>query len=41
MFRFFENLVDPYVEYPEQDVPPTRLWPFFRVYSKPFKKVLP
>lgn len=39
MFRFFENLVDPYVEYPEQDTPPTRLWPFFRDYSKPFKKV--
>ena len=39
MFRFFENLVDPYVDYPEQDAPPTRLWPFFRAYSKPFKKV--
>lgn len=39
MFRFFENLVDPYVDYPEQDAPPRRLWPFFRAYSKPFKKV--
>ena len=39
MFRFFENLVDPYVDYPEQDTPPTRLWPFFRAYSVPFKKV--
>ena len=39
MFRFFENLVDPYVDYPEQDTPPTGLWPFFRDYSKPFKKV--
>jgi ATP-binding cassette subfamily B multidrug efflux pump len=39
MFRFFENLVDPYVDYPEQNTPPTRLWPFFRDYSKPFKKV--
>lgn len=39
MFRFFENLVDPYVAYPEQDTPPTRLWPFFRDYSQPFKKL--
>ena len=39
MFRFFENLVDPYEDYPEQDNPPTGLWPFFREYSKPFKKV--
>lgn len=39
MFRFFENLVDPYVDYPEQDTPPTRLWPFFRAYSVPFKNV--
>uniref|UniRef100_UPI003561C7E0 ABC transporter ATP-binding protein n=1 Tax=Sulfitobacter sp. TaxID=1903071 RepID=UPI003561C7E0 len=39
MFRFFENLVDPYEDYPEQDTPPTGLWPFFREYSKPFKKV--
>ena len=39
MFRFFENLVDPYVEYVEDDVPPTRLWPFLRAYCVPFKKV--
>ncbi len=39
MFRFFENMVDPYVDYPEQNTPPTALWPFFRDYSKPFKKV--
>ena len=39
MFRFFENLVDPYVEYTQQDAPPKKLWPFFRVYSAPFKKV--
>ncbi len=39
MFRFFENLVDPYVDYPLQDTPPTGLWPFFRDYSQPFKKV--
>ena len=39
MFRFFENLVDPYVDYPQEDTPPTGLWPFFRDYSQPFKKV--
>ena len=39
MFRFFENLVDPYADYAEQDTPPTRLWPFFRTYSAPFKTV--
>lgn len=39
MFRFFENLVDPYVEYIEDDVPPTRLWPFLRAYCIPFKRV--
>ncbi|HCT32042.1 MAG TPA: multidrug ABC transporter ATP-binding protein, partial [Sulfitobacter sp.] len=39
MFRFFENLVDPYADYAEQDTPPTRLWPFFRNYSAPFKTV--
>jgi ATP-binding cassette subfamily B multidrug efflux pump len=39
MFRFFENLVDPYIEYPENDVPPTGLWPFLRDYCVPFKKV--
>ncbi|MGJ8627221.1 MAG: ABC transporter ATP-binding protein [Sulfitobacter sp.] len=36
MFRFFENLIDPYVDYPEQDHPPQSLWPFLRNYSKPF-----
>ncbi|OAN67711.1 multidrug ABC transporter ATP-binding protein [Sulfitobacter sp. EhC04] len=39
MFRFFENLVDPYVSYSESDTPPRRLWPFLREYSVPFKKV--
>lgn len=39
MFRFFENLVDPYCDYAETDTPPTRLWPFMRGYSKPFKTV--
>ena len=39
MFKYLENLVDPYVDYPENDVPPTKLWPFLRDYSKPFKAV--
>ena len=37
MFRYFESLVDPYVDYPETDRPPRRLWPFMRAYSEPFK----
>ncbi|WP_027257008.1 ABC transporter ATP-binding protein [Leisingera aquimarina] len=39
MFRFFENLIDPYCAYPETNTPPTRLWPFLRDYSRPFKTV--
>lgn len=39
MFRFFENLVDPYAPYPQDDTPPTRLWPFLLTYARPFKKV--
>ena len=39
MFRFFENLIDPYVEYTQSNVPPTRLWPFLREYARPFKSV--
>ncbi|NSY37428.1 ABC transporter ATP-binding protein [Leisingera sp. ANG59] len=39
MFRFFENLIDPYCAYPETNTPPTRLWPVLRDYSKPFKSV--
>ncbi|MEL6642857.1 MAG: ABC transporter ATP-binding protein [Pseudomonadota bacterium] len=39
MFRFFENLVDPYVKYEETDRPPTRLWPFMRDYCRPFARV--
>ena len=39
MFRFFENLIDPYTPYAETDEPPQKLWPFMRDYSEPFKKV--
>ena len=37
MFRFFENLVDPYCEYPHEDRPPTNLWPFLKAYAQPFR----
>jgi len=39
MFRFFENLVDPYTSYTEKDSPPRKLWPFLRDYCAPFKGV--
>ncbi|MEO0655014.1 MAG: ABC transporter transmembrane domain-containing protein, partial [Pseudomonadota bacterium] len=39
MFRFFENLVDPYVTYADNDTPPRRLWPFMREYCRPFTRV--
>lgn len=39
MFKLFENLVDPYVPYEETDRPPTRLWPFMRLYMAPFRRV--
>ncbi|PZX18948.1 ATP-binding cassette subfamily B multidrug efflux pump [Palleronia aestuarii] len=39
MFRFFENLVDPYTPYEADDAPPRRLWPFMRAYSVPFHRV--
>ncbi|MCH2168816.1 MAG: ABC transporter ATP-binding protein/permease [Oceanicola sp.] len=39
MFRFFENLVDPYVDYPDVDTPPKRLYPFLMDYAQPFKSV--
>jgi ATP-binding cassette subfamily B multidrug efflux pump len=39
MFRFFENLVDPYTTYPETDAPPRRLWAFLWDYAQPFKRV--
>jgi ATP-binding cassette subfamily B multidrug efflux pump len=39
MFRFFENLIDPYCDYPQQDNPPNRVWPFLMDYAKPFRRV--
>jgi ATP-binding cassette subfamily B multidrug efflux pump len=39
MFRFFENLVDPYQTYAETDNPPRKLWPFLKDYVQAFRKV--
>jgi ATP-binding cassette subfamily B multidrug efflux pump len=39
MFRFFENLVDPFGDYDEKDAPPSRIWPFLKEYARPFRKV--
>jgi ATP-binding cassette subfamily B multidrug efflux pump len=39
VFRFLENLVDPYVAYAPTDRPPQRLWPFLRQYAGPFRGV--
>ncbi|MEM7243565.1 MAG: ABC transporter ATP-binding protein [Pseudomonadota bacterium] len=37
MFRFFENLIDPYIDYAETDTPPRKLLPFMWEWSKPFR----
>ncbi|MGB0798440.1 MAG: ABC transporter ATP-binding protein [Planktomarina sp.] len=39
MFKYFENLVDPYQSYAANDAPPRDLWPFLRDYLSPFKMV--
>ncbi|MBP0483288.1 ABC transporter ATP-binding protein [Sagittula salina] len=39
MFRFFENLVDPYAPYSPNDTPPRRLLPFLFQYARPFRGV--
>ncbi len=39
MFKFFENLVDPYCDYPEDDSPPRKIVPFLRAYLQPFRRV--
>ncbi|WP_413876772.1 ABC transporter ATP-binding protein [Albidovulum sp.] len=39
MFRFFENLVDPYTRYEEKDAPPRQLLPFLMDYARPFRGV--
>ncbi len=40
MFRFFENLVNPYEPYDATNTPPARLFPFLNEYLKPLRKVL-
>lgn len=39
MFRFFENLIDPYVDYAENDTPPAKLGAFLWSYMAPFRKI--
>ncbi len=39
MFKYFENLVDPYVRYIETDTPPQRVYPFLKDYSRPFYRI--
>jgi ATP-binding cassette subfamily B multidrug efflux pump len=39
MFRFFENLVNPYAPWAVTDAPPRKLWPFLRDYVRPFRGV--
>ncbi|TNF20136.1 MAG: ABC transporter ATP-binding protein [Rhodobacteraceae bacterium] len=39
MFKFFENLVDPYCAYDQTDHPPRTLRAFLWDYSQPFKQV--
>ena len=39
MFRYFENLIDPYCEYPITDSPPQTLWSFIWDYCQPFRRV--
>lgn len=39
MFRYFENLVDPYGSYPETNSPPRKLLPFMLDYARPFRRV--
>ena len=39
MYRLFENLIDPFAEYKENDSPPERLIPFLKEYCRPFYTV--
>ncbi|WP_136443349.1 ABC transporter ATP-binding protein [Pacificoceanicola onchidii] len=39
MFRFFENLVDPYADYPVQDTPPQKVLPFIWNYTRVFRGI--
>ncbi|AEI96088.1 ABC transporter ATP-binding protein [Roseobacter litoralis] len=39
MFRYFENLIDPYADYVETDQPPAKLWPFLWSFAGQFRKL--
>ena len=39
MFRFFENMVDPFGDYQQTDTPPQKLGAFLWDYSQPFKRL--
>ena len=39
MFRFFENLVNPFAPY-DESTPPKALWPYLRSHYGPFKKLM-
>ena len=40
MFRFFENLVDPF-SVKDSGTPPSSLWRFYREALRPFRKIIP
>ena len=40
MLRFFENLVDPFCDYPPNDSPPQKVWPYLRDLCRPFYRTL-
>ena len=40
MFRYFENLVDPFQGYEETDTPPSKLYAFLSDYALPFRGLL-
>ena len=40
MLRFFENLVDPFCDYPPVDSPPQKVWPYLRDQCRPFYRTL-
>ncbi|MGB2409710.1 MAG: multidrug ABC transporter ATP-binding protein, partial [Paracoccaceae bacterium] len=38
--RFFEDLVDPFCDYPPNDRPPQKVWPYLRDLCRPFYRTL-
>lgn len=39
MFRFLENLINPYADYAQDDTPPRKVWPFLWSYLKGMKNL--